>query len=463
MTMMVSKPELAALAYAAWLALYVLVRLATRPWPVRPAGRAAAMRGERPAVVSRLDRQPWTTWHAATVLDLAARGLLRLSADPADPRRMLCQAADPAPAGGLADYEAAVVQHVRSRAGAAGSVPLAALADGPEGHGEFRQNFVRGVSADARQLGLTRKRVSGAAAAVLAVAGAPAAVLAFQAARPIAVNRHALEGYAVAAGLGWLVLVLIPALVLRGGERRSRAGHRALAQWLGWRAALGAAPRTAAEAAAGDRQVAYAAALGAAPAAVAELRGQDGVLWSHYTGTWRQLGMGEIREADHMPGPILLTYCTAVIIAVPLADHALVPDVGLKLAALLLVVPGGLFVGPALWLWARAIRSWRLPARIEFDGEVLSRWTQKETVGSAGNEQTITVHRMWIDDGRSSDAWGLEISGAEYESCPVGTIVHVILKMHGNQEFSVTPVGQPRLAPGRDPGPSPAGFQPWLR
>jgi hypothetical protein len=76
-------------AAAAWLTVLAVTALATRPWRPATGPATLALRGEPPAVVSLLAGRLARGGYPATLLDLAARGWMRLG--EAEPSRVMCQ------------------------------------------------------------------------------------------------------------------------------------------------------------------------------------------------------------------------------------------------------------------------------------------------------------------------------------------------------------------------------------
>jgi hypothetical protein len=372
---------------AAWLAVIGAVAGLTGWRRPAPGRSSLALRGEPPAVVSLLARRPDADGYAATLLDLAARGWVSLAEEA--PGRVVCRlppGLGDGPGAVLTDYERRALAHVAFRSGDSGSAPGAALGSGfAVGEREFRTRFGGEVRADARRLGLIRRRLGPGPAAVLAAAGLPAVALAVLAlprpAGPAAWPLLGLGYLAVAAAVGWL----------SRGLRMTPAGRAALAGWLGFRAAItGSHSRptagTALLAADGDRRIGYAAALGAAPAATAAFRAEDQQVWSSYQGTWRQVSIGRPRRP-------------------------LVPGVAARLR--------------------------RLPARAEFDGVILRRWTE---AGPACGGGSGPVRCLAIDDGERDQAWVLTAAEPEYEHARTGMVVHVTADPRRGRLLALAPV-----------------------
>ena len=162
------------------LALFAGMTAARSPRP--RAGRAAGQAGatppgmdEPPAVVSLLAGNLDAYGYPATLLDLAARGWLRLAGPEAGPPGgsapgpVMCVIVAGPPRDQLTEYEQRVYQQVLSRAAGRGDVPARALSDGFAGpasenlksaEDRFMDAFTSEVKDDSRRRGLSRQRLS---------------------------------------------------------------------------------------------------------------------------------------------------------------------------------------------------------------------------------------------------------------------------------------------------------------
>ncbi|MFE0460327.1 hypothetical protein ACFW1A_13875 [Kitasatospora sp. NPDC058965] len=211
---------------------------------------------------------------AATLLDLAARGLVRLTPTGTGPTAALVapavSAAEPRaeppaalptapPAGApepLTGFEVLVLERVVGYA-LRGSLPLGALArGGPQQHAEWERQFARAVGAEARTAGLLVARFDRAARLRWSALAGPGALAGWLAG----------AGWSVVAALA-LAVGLVEVAGRRGvpTARADRAHWRALGVRL--RGEAGWAHRVPAAVAAGDRRFAHAVAHGAAPVA----------------------------------------------------------------------------------------------------------------------------------------------------------------------------------------------------
>ena len=163
---------------AGWAVIYWIARLATRPANVTAAEASMELPGqESPAVVSLLVNRWRITVDAAesTLLDLAARGHLELRQASADPRDTTVH-----PTGRARDdlngYERHVLARVIERA-VNGVVPLTALAFADARRAATWSGALRSaVIADARRLGLIRRRFPKSLVTALSVLGGVAAL-----------------------------------------------------------------------------------------------------------------------------------------------------------------------------------------------------------------------------------------------------------------------------------------------
>ena len=442
-----------AVATGAWLALLLLVTVATRAWRPALGPVSLALRPESPAVVSLLAGRLGRDGYPATLLDLVARGWIGLR--ETEPGRVVCWPREP-DTEHLTDYERRALGHVAFRVGGMDTAPGAALGSGFEiGDDDFREKFEDEVRADARRQGMLRRRIGRGTLALLILAWLPAAALAVT----DAARNH------------WSAMIITPVLcyliILQGAfalYRRSRltaAGRAALSAWLGFRVALigsrsGRTAGTALLAVAGDRRIAYAAALGAAPDAVAAFGpGTDrDHVWSSFGGSWHRVTLGST-QTRFVPGPgalLLLAVC-----GLPFAGIVLLAgEDSPKWALLAAVFPGCVWWGPAWWVCASAARAARLPAEVEFDGQILRLWTEASEGEGEGRDCCIA-----IDDGVRDRAWAVRISEHTYGKCRAGQVVHVRMDPRQNRLIGICAAGDAGARPAAadawpPPGPPPA-------
>jgi hypothetical protein len=431
-----------AAAAAAWLLALLAGMSATRP-PRPRAGSAAAPgdpvtpgTGEPPALVSLLSGNLDGCGYPATLLDLAARGWLRLDGPgdgPAGGGPVMCTIARP-PGGQLTTYERRVYEQVLSRAAGRGDVPARALSDGFAGPAatdlksakdRFMDAFIAEVRDDSRRRGLSRQRLSEALGCLLWVAAAvPAAFLG------LALHeRHShLVWIPVAA---FFVACAVAAAAVKG-EKLTPAGRAALDRW---RASADGRRVMAPVMSPGwpDRPVAYAAALGRDRAAARLFSGPAGKppgrkMWSSYGGTWREITVGDHRSCLGGLAMIVMLILWALV---PATIAGFVLSSGTLKAELLLVL--GVDVAAALIALSRYQSK---PGSAEFDGLVLEAWI--ETVSEENSSHDVPY--LAIDDGVRDRAWVFEVSEQQYAVGIPGTVVHALVNPRRGALLQIRPI-----------------------
>ncbi|WP_328314754.1 DUF2207 domain-containing protein [Streptomyces sp. NBC_00442] len=311
---------------ALWLVLFGLALAATRNGTV-VAGAATQEFGqdpESPAVVALLANR-WRSVDraaAATLLDLAARGVIEVRQPDDDPARSTVHLTGKE-AGDLTPYEHRVLRRVVEQAGETGA-PIGAIAFRAEErakswNSELRQEIV----AEARVRGLSRPRfgrfLGGALSVTLFVPGVPFTVAAVA-------GGHGLRA---AIFVGCIPAVVLMWLLKRAlGERATprgldRAGHWAgVESWLHAHEEFAQLPPAAVTV--WDRYLGYGAALGVTSRAGRLLgfdAGDKRSVWSSYGGTWRPV---RIRYPRVRPGfgaktaDLVQLACAAAVVAVGL-------------------------------------------------------------------------------------------------------------------------------------------------
>ena len=274
------------LALSIVLALAGLAALLLAEWwvaPTRPdpAEHQGPIRRDPPAVVNMLTNDVTVTAAAyrATVVDLAARGWLRIL--PPDGDDELGRVRPSAVAHGgdaLLPHERLVLQHILARFTDDDAIPARYLA--VDVKGSWWRRF-RGLIADeARRTGLVRRRWT-PVYLVAPIALAALSVMAWFAARNDSDSTTAVIDSLERRVVAIVMLLFIAVLVLRiighitsGALTHTQAGLAATQRWLATRQRLveaGFAPMAPSSLETGDRRLAYATAMCLADGAAIEL------------------------------------------------------------------------------------------------------------------------------------------------------------------------------------------------
>ncbi len=250
----------------------------TRPEPAESAGE---LRRESPAVVNMLTNDATLTASGfrATVIDLAARGWLRLlpPADDGDDLGRVRPAATAYEGDALLPHERLVLQHVMARFTTDRAIPARFLA--VDINGAWWRRFRMLVADDAQQSGLLRRRWPApflAGPAILALIGLLVLWTARNGDDAIAVVDSIERRIWFFAAFGGLVAVgyRVLRLVLDRPLTHTAAGLAATRQWLAVRQQLVEADYgllAPSSIAVGDRSLAYATAMCLADGAAVEL------------------------------------------------------------------------------------------------------------------------------------------------------------------------------------------------
>lgn len=266
---------------ASWL---TLARVRDRLMPPRPEpdGVAGALRSDTPAVVNLLANDATVTaaGFRATVIDLAARGWLRIL-PPEDDLEELARVRPAATAyegDSLRPHERLVLQHVMSRFTTDRAIPVRYLA--VDIRGGWWRRFSGLVVDDAVQAGLVRRRWRPADLLVPAALWAGALVCWLLAHGTGDADVAVIDSVGVRI-VGWTLAVLLVAdvaLIARLGLSPSYThtddGVTAIRRWLAIRARLAAngfADLAPSAGEVGDRRLAYATAMCLADGAAVEL------------------------------------------------------------------------------------------------------------------------------------------------------------------------------------------------
>ena len=425
---------------AGWLCLYFALRAGPRLGRAGGPASHGGHRTEPPAVVSLIAGRDARDGYKATLLDLAARGWFRLSqpAGLANPgpdatsyplaAPVMCVLPAESPIEELTPYERRALTHLAQRAGERGEVPADALSDGFEGGEEpFMKAFRSEVLADARARGLTRPAISRGRKillCVLAVVPAGTALLA----AGIGGKSASLDVFCA------VYFVFLCQLAAReDGERLTRAGQAALAEWR-------ALTQGDASAQASGSGAAHSAAVGTAPAALATFasRGKN-IAWSSYGEDWRQVTTGDPGERT-WPGSagLLALVCIIAVPGIPLLAVLGYLLAGGADGAVFGVVTG---IAVETVLISGAVARWtRVPDFTEFDGQVIRQW---ETTDGEGG----TTRYVAIDDGIRPKAWSFIVNDGAFRQLTPGTPVHAQVNPRRNKLLSAQTFARPPVAP----------------
>jgi Predicted membrane protein (DUF2207) len=415
-----------------WLVIFTAVALQTRIPPRGRAGAGPSLAGTPPALVNlvvtggRLDGAAY----AATILDLASRGLLVIT-EPA-PGRLRCGLPPGGPApGGLAGFEELVLGEAHRQSGR-GPLPFEVLAEGAAADAPgLWVAFEEAAREAGRQRRLTRPRLSGPVLAALLLGAAGVALLIFLAEH----GRHI--GLAAPVFAGTVVAVVFTSFVgsLTRQDRLTRAGADLAAEATSgrvggavWSPGAGAAPPVL--------QLLAVAVAAHAPVPLAGARpgGQSGIrlggqrsasqpdrrpraAWSSMSGEWRLV---PIRS----PGiPLLsnpfppLSLAAALILTVLILGALLRTPGGSPWGVL--AIPLLIAIALAAAGLAALSRYLALPATAAFTAQVIARW--EEDVDS--DDRNVRVYRYAVDDGEQT--WCGEVSQADFARIRIGEMVHV--------------------------------------
>jgi hypothetical protein len=424
-------------------------RLAAGRAAMVPADAVAAGGDEPPAVISLLAGNLDAYGYPATLLDLAARGWLRLAGPGDGPATgpVMCLIVGRPPGDELTAYEQRVYDQVVSRAAGRGDVPARALSDGFAGpasedlksaRDRFMRAFTSEVKADSRRRGLSRQRLTEGMGCLLGLAAAvPAAILG------LALNARHPHLWWIPA-VGFVAACAVTRLAVKG-EKLTPAGRAALDRW---RASVEGRRVMAPVMSPGwpDRPVAYAAALGRARAAARLFSGPGGqppgkTMWSSYGGSWREVTIGDRRSCLGGLGIMVIVVLWALV---PATLAGFVFSSGTLKLGLLLV----LAVDAALALLALS-RYQSKPSFAEFDGLVLEAWIETVTDENSSSD----IPHIAIDDGVRDRAWVFKVSRQQYAVGIPGTVVHATMNPRRGALLDIRPVSRTALRSDPWPGP----------
>ncbi|AUG76691.1 hypothetical protein CFP65_1817 [Kitasatospora sp. MMS16-BH015] len=311
---------------ALWFALFGLALAATRNGTVRPgpATQEFGPEPEPPAVVALLANR----WHsfdhaaAATLLDLAARGLVELRQPGDDPGQTTVHRTAKE-AERLTPYEQRVLGRVTDQARENGA-PIGAIAfRSTERASSWHTAFRKDVLAEARRRGLSRARFGPLLAGALHLAAfAPGVLLALG----VIAGGHNIRAAFVVGAVPTIPLNYLLARAI--GERATPLGLERAGHWAGVQAWLRAhedfAQLPPASVTVWDRYLGYGSALGVTTLTTRLLgfdAGDKRRVWSSYGGAWRpvRISYPRLRPAfGASPAQLLRQAGAAAVVAVGL-------------------------------------------------------------------------------------------------------------------------------------------------
>jgi hypothetical protein len=403
-----------------------------------------------PALVSLVlgKCDPGSEAYAATILDLAAGGLLAASAGSAGWQIALQAPAEPRTGDtGLADYERQVLKEVTGRLHVIGSAPFEVLADAC--HVDVRGTwdpFLARLTAEARRRGICQPALPPRAGIVM-LAGATTVAIA--ACGYITGRLVTAAPGAQAGGSGPVVTSVIAVLVfwtilrwLAGHDRLTALGS-ALAGQLRLELISAARPATYGVIAWGELDPASVRSAARAVAAGVPRSGRrsrrpaanqrPGEVWSSFSGTWRPvrirvgLGMG-------MGGGFALLAAAAW--AGLIAYGVSLPG---GTGPLPLILAAGAFTLAVLGVRVLARLS-AMPATATFDGQVVARWVEEDNSENGSGR----VPHIAVDDAQR--AWTFA-GGQVFSRVALGDLVRVTVNPRSGKliDLRVTS-SQPREA-----------------
>ena len=273
---------IAALATLGCVALLLRAERFAEPPRPDPAGASGALRSDSPAVVNMLTNDATVTaaGYRATVIDLAARGWLRMLPpdDQDDELGRVRPSATAYEGDSLRPHERLVLQHVMARYTSDRAIPARYLA--VDIRGSWWKRFAGLVADDALDGGLVRRRWTIRQLLVPAVAWF-AAVIAWLLARSTGDVDVAVIDSVERRIVGWALLAILVGIGIRLARHlivttytQTDKGVSATARWLAVRQRLaeaGFADLAPSSIEVGDRRLAYASAMCLAEGAAVEL------------------------------------------------------------------------------------------------------------------------------------------------------------------------------------------------
>jgi hypothetical protein len=434
----------AAGAVVAWFLLLLAMIFRTRVPDIAPGPRTAELGPESPAVVDYVTAGGRLSDEAAsaTLLDLAARGVLRIEEVGPELSLVRLRATDPPEVATLRTYERMVYDHVRTLA-RDDVVATGALAEGARDLGQWWRRFRKAVLGEARAAGLFTPRWSKPQTSLLSAAAFVPAVLVWVAASQVttATGDNGEDDPRFAFAFGALIALWAIVGTLRG-NRPTERGRQVIAAWLGVRDHLAGNQRLgevpAAAVTVWGRHLAYAAALGLAGRAVASLPVSVAAdaqrAWSDYGGLWHRVAVGYPRPRSsalvHLfrlrcRPPVQVLFAALVVgfvvfVFPGILLRFLLPAFGIPEAVARLAQLGValLVAGPPL---LRAVID--LANTTTIDGQVVRlRTTGFETFS---NDKKGLDHWMALDEGHRGEVTARGLPGELYDRLAEGDVVRV--------------------------------------
>jgi len=452
----------AAASFVFYFAVYGVLLLVTRPAGVRPGPSTQDLGPEKPAIASLVANGWDLTEDAAeaTLLDLGGRRILEFRQPGSDPRQTTIHIVQTSPSG-LNRYEQRVFDRV-SGLSVGGVVPLSALTfRDPTTAKSWWKRLRAEIVADARTLGLSRRRFSSAVQAVVVVAALLATVGVLIAAFHYAQRQPASTDsddnpYGLLVPVGIFTFAGLLAFGLRYvGERSTPSGVEAASRWLGVKAFLRAhasfsdLPPSAV--AVWDRYLGYGAALGTTRVASTVIdmgMGNKRRVWSSYGGNWRRVRVSYPSlwwRYGRTTGDVIIRSLLALGLGFVLVRYL---GRGLDVVASFTHVPAlvgrvGFLVGVVLlgygsYLLLRAILDVALPLR--FTGQVLWKQVWRKTSGGENRPSVPWLYHLAIDDGSrdKTRAWGAPSSLSSASSADPGDTVTVTVHRWSRRIMALT-------------------------
>jgi len=446
----------------AWILVAVVIRVVRQP-RAAPTGPPTLEPGPEPPAVSNLlthNFRPTRDALAATVIDLAARGVVEIEKRP--PHGYACRLRSAATED-LAPWERRVLGVLEEKA-VNGIVPTAALTTGTAASSRrWWKGFVKDVQEETKARGLSRDIWdAGAQRTVLVLALLPLPLFALA-----AFNLAAIPGYLVPAAVVYGTLV-------NDRQRDTTSGLERASVWLGFRAKLRenpsfpALPPTAV--AIWERILAHGAAVGVAEAAVRAIPmgpEDDRRAWSAYGGEWREVrvrygrrpGWGASPAGAIFAGVLALAVCAGIGFGLLtlwrfLTDQGLGLGLeaagrqGLEVTGVERIV-GWALLGIGAVLALIAARSLLVLVSGVIDAVTPDRVVTGELIRlrMRGSEESRTYHGA-VYDGSATRVRAYLLEPLQFGALAQGQVVRAVVTRTLGHVRAIDPVPQPAGAPG---------------